>query len=75
LRHCIGEEAVKILDQFEFNEDADPGEDRSRTPDVLVKFDSYFNLRRNLLYEWYVFMSMNQGDGEPIDMFVKRLKT
>jgi len=29
----------------------------------------------SMLYEWYVFMSMNQGDGEPIDMFVKRLKT
>lgn len=75
LRHCIGEEAVEILDQFEFDEDADPGEDGNRTPDVLVKFDSYFNPRRNLLYKWYVFMSMNQGDREPIDMFVKRLKT
>jgi len=75
LRHCIGEEAVEILDHFEFDEDADPGEDGNCTPDVLVKFYSYFNPRRNFLYEWYVFMSMNQGDGEPIDMFVKRLKT
>jgi len=75
LRHCIGKEAVEILNQFEFDEDADPGEDGSHTPDVLVKFDSYFNPRRNLFYKWYVFMSMNQGDGEPIDMFVKRLKT
>ena len=75
LRHCIGEEAVEILDQFKFDGTADPAEDGNRLPDVLQKFDSYFNPRRNLLYEWYVFMSMTKSDGEPIDMFVKRLKT
>ena len=75
LRHCIGEEAVEILDQFKFDGTADPAEDGNRLPDVLQKFDSYFNPRRNLLYEWYVFMSMTKSDGELIDMFVKRLKT
>jgi hypothetical protein len=75
LRHCIGEEAVEILDQFEFDTEADPAEDGDRLPDVLLKFENYFNPRRNTLFEWYVFWSLNQAEHEPIDMFVKRLKT
>jgi len=51
LQHCIGEEAVEILNQLKFAEDTDLGKDGNRTPNVLVKFDSYFNPRRNLLYE------------------------
>ena len=75
LRHCIGEDSVEILDQLDFDAVADPPEDVNRMPDVLTKLDNYFNPRRNLVYEWYVFMFMNQSDCEPIDMFVKRLKT
>ena len=75
LRHCIGEEAVEILDQFVFDEEADPAESRDKLPDVLLKFEEYFNPRRNMLFEWYMFWSLSQKDGEPIDMFVKRLKT
>lgn len=75
LRHCIGEEAVEVLDQFEFDDAADPAEDRNRLPDVLAKFEAYFNPRRNRLYEWYTFWSLTQSNGEPIDMFVKRLRT
>ena len=71
LRHCIGEDAVEILDQFDFAEDENP----DRLPDVLQKFDDYFNPRRNTLFEWYVFWSLNQAENEPIEMFVKRLKT
>ena len=71
LRHCIGEDAVEVLDQFEFDDE----EDQDRLPDVLQKFDEYFNPRRNALFEWFVFWSLTQAEGEPIDMFVKRLKT
>lgn len=75
LRHCIGEDAVEVLDQFEFDDNAVPPENRDCLPHVLAKFETYFNPRRNLLYEWYVFWSLAQSSGEPIDMFVKRLKT
>ena len=75
LRHCIGEEAVEVLDQFEFDGEADPAENPNRLPDVLNKFEGYFNPRRNRLYEWYTFWSLSQTEGEPIDMFVKRLRT
>ena len=75
LRHCIGEDAVEILDQFVFDADAEPAEDDGRLPDVLTKFEGYFNPKRNRLYEWYSFWSLTQSSGEPIDMFVKRLRT
>lgn len=71
LLHTAGEEAAEIYDQFEFT----AGQDKNRLPDVLEKYEGYCNPRRNLLYEWYVFMSMTQNEGESIDMFVKRLKT
>ena len=63
LRHCIGEEAVVILDRFEFDGTADPAEDGYRLPDVLQKFEGFFNPRRKLLYEWFVFMSMTKSEG------------
>ena len=75
MRHCIGEDSVEILDHLDFDTDVDPPENVNRMPDVLIKLDNSFNPRRNLVYQWYVFMSMKQSDCEPIDMFVKRLKT
>lgn len=75
LRHCIGEESVELLDQFEFDAAANPPENSNRLPDVLGKFEAYFNPRRNRLYEWYTFWSLSQAEGEPIDMFVKRMRT
>ena len=74
LAHCIGEDCVEILDQLGFDADANPAEDVNRMPDVLTKLDNYFNSCRNLVYEWYVFMSMNQSDCEPIDMFCQKIK-
>lgn len=75
LRHCIGEEAVEVLDQFEFDDQAEQPEVGTRLPDVLTKFEAYFNPRRNRLYEWYVFWSLTQSEGETVDMFVKRMRT
>lgn len=74
LRHCIGEEAVEILDQFDFDGTADPAEDGNRLPDVLQKFEGYFNPRRNLLYEWYVFMSMTISDGNRLTCLSRDLR-
>lgn len=69
--HTAGEEAYEIYSQFDFeNED-----DRDDLDIVIDHFETYCNPRRNILYEWYVFWSMIQKEGEPIDSFVKRLKT
>ena len=69
--HTAGDEAYEIYSQFDFeNEDDDQNLDA-----VLEMFETYCNPRRNELYEWYVFWSMSQREGESIDSFVKRLKT
>ncbi|XP_067949748.1 uncharacterized protein [Watersipora subatra] len=71
LLHCAGEEADEIFSQFEFQ----GGKSADVLDDVLEKFEAYCNPRKNILYEWFVFWSLSQSDGEPIDLFVKRLKT
>lgn len=43
--------------------------------DVLDAFEAYCSPSKNELYEWYVFWSMSQSTGEPIDTYLKRLKT
>ena len=40
---------VEVLDQLDFDADADPSENINRMPDVLTKLDIYFNPRRNLV--------------------------
>ena len=71
LLHTAGDEAYEIYSQFEFAED----EDENKLPDVLQKFEEHCNPRKSQLYEWFVFWSMNQSEDEPIDMYLKRLKT
>jgi hypothetical protein len=71
LLNQAGEEACEIYGQFEFAEE----ESNQVLADVVSKFEDYCNPRRNMLYEWYVFWSLIQGEGEPIDSFLKRLRT
>ena len=42
---------------------------------MIAQFERYCNPRRNVIYEWYVFWNLSQGEGEPVDTFMKRLKT
>ena len=71
LLNQAGEEATEIYGQFDFP----AGKSKDVMADVLEQFEAYCNPRRNVLYEWFVFWSLSQSDGEPIDTFVKRLKT
>ena len=71
LLNLAGEEANEIFSQFEF----ETGKSNDKLADVLEKFEAYCNPRRNILYEWYVYWSLTQAEGEPIDTFLKRLKT
>ena len=63
---------MEFLNQLDFDTDSDPAENVNCLPDVLAKLENYFNPRRNLLYEWYVIMSTNQIDCEPIETEDKR---
>jgi hypothetical protein len=69
--HIAGDEANEIFTQLEFTD----GKSKEKLVDVLDVFEAYCNPRKNELYEWYVFWSMSQSQGEPIDAYLKRLKT
>lgn len=71
LLHTAGEEASEIASQFEYGDE----EDANSLVDVLAKFDTYCNPRRNILYESFVFWTLSQKEGELVDTFSKRLKT
>lgn len=60
------DEANETFSQFDFT-----GKTRNVLADVLEKFEAYCNPRRNVLYEMFVFLTLSQEDGEPIDTFVK----
>lgn len=71
LLHIAGEEANEVFAQLEFAAD----KSKEKLADVLDVFEAYCNPRKNELYEWFVFWSMTQSPGEPIDTYLKRLKT
>lgn len=71
LLNQAGDEANEVFSQFEYT----VGKGQDKLADVLEKFEEYCNPIKNILYETYVFWSLCQADGEPIDNFVKRLKT
>ena len=71
LLHAAGEEAQEIHGQFIFTE----SEDKEDTKTVLDKFGSYCNPRKNIVFERYRFMTKEHSESEPIDKWVKDLRT
>ena len=71
LLHAAGEEAQEIHSQFTFA-DTENAED---TKTVLDKFHSYCNPRQHSVYERYRFWMKEHIESEPIDKWVKDLKT
>ena len=71
LLHSAGPEAQEIHEQFQFTEDGDKKEYLK----ILEKFGDYCKPRKNVVYERYRFWSRNQQEDEPVDKWVKDLKT
>ena len=71
LLHVAGAEAQEVHEQFQFNEDADK-DDYTK---VLEKFTEYCRPRKNTVYERYRFWSRDQVQDEPVDKWVKDLRT
>jgi len=69
--HIAGDETNEIFSQLE----ALARKSKTVLSDVLDMFDTYCNLRKNDLYEWFVFWSMSLTESEPIDVYLKRLKS
>ena len=71
LLNCAGPEAQEVHEQFEFLND----DERKDVDKVLEKFEEYCHPRKNTVYERYRFCCRNQSGDEPVDKWVKDLRT
>lgn len=49
-------------------------EDRNNVEACITALENYFKRHRNVVYEWYVFNSCEQNQGESVDSYVTRLR-
>ena len=68
LLYCLGEEAESVLDST--NATAD---DRKKYDTVLSKFDSFFQVRCNMIFERARFNRRCQKDGETVEQYIMEL--
>lgn len=70
LLNLIGDEALEVFNTFQFA----AGTSVDNLVDVLAKFESYCNPRKNLVYEQSKFFTHSQREGEPFDKFLIELR-
>ena len=66
--YCVGEEAESILSSTNAT-----AEDRKDYKKVLDKFDSHFNVRKNVIYERARFNRRSQQSGETAEQYIMSL--
>ena len=71
LLHTAGTDAQEIHEQFQFTQETD----KKDVTKILKMFRDYCQPRKNTVYERYCFWSRNQVSDEPIDKWVKDLRT
>lgn len=70
LLNLIGEEALEVFNTFTF----EAPKSETKEDDVMEKFESYCNPRKNLIFEQSKFFTHSQAEGEPYDHFLTTLK-
>ena len=65
LLYCLGEESDDVLTSTNISE-----EDRKKYNAVVAKFDSFFNVRRNIIYERARFNRRDQLEGESAEQYI-----
>ena len=75
LLHIIGEEGISVYNTFQFTA-AQEGQPDPKTvlKTVLGKFDDYFDPKKNVTMERFLFNQCSQEPSETIDHYVTRLK-
>ena len=68
LMYCLGEEAEDVLTSTNVTED-----ERKSYASVLAKFDDYFKVRKNVIFERARFNRRNQQEGESIEEYITAL--
>ena len=66
----IGDEALDVCNTFTWD---DP-EDKVKIDNVLEQFEKFRDLRKNPIYERYLFFSRGQESGESIDKYATVLR-
>ena len=68
LLYCLGEEAEAVLASTNATD-----EERKEYQEVLDKFDSFFQVRRNVIYERARFNRRSQQSGETAEQYIMAL--
>ena len=69
--HCIGVDALKIFNSFQF----DSANDKNDLAKIIQKFDKFTIGELNETFESYTFNSRNQQENESIEAYVTALRT
>ena len=65
LLYCLGEESDDVLTSTGITDD-----ERKSYKDVLDKFDSFFKVRKNVIFERARFNRRQQGEGETAEQYI-----
>ena len=65
LLYCMGEDAEETLTSTHISED-----DRKQYSTVIEKFDTFFKVRKNIIFERARFHRRCQTDGESVEQFI-----
>ena len=68
LLYCLGERAEDVLTSTGIT-----SQERAKYDKVLEKFDNFFQVRKNVIFERARFKQRNQGEGETVDEFIAAL--
>ena len=68
LLYCMGETAEDVLTSTDISED-----DKRKFDSVIAKFDSFFKVRKNVIFERARFNRRSQEDGELAEEFITSL--
>ena len=68
LLYCLGEEADDVLTSTNIKDD-----DRKKYDAVIAKFDAFFQVRKNVIFERAKFNRRNQKEGESVEQYITAL--
>ena len=68
LLYCLGEEAENVLSSTNITED-----ERKAYDSVIAKFNAFFKVRKNVIFERARFNRRDQQKGEPAEQYILEL--
>jgi len=66
--YYLGQDAEDVLVSTRITTD-----ERKNYNDVMAKFDGFFKVRKNTIFEWAIFNHQNQQEGESAEQYITTL--